>query len=278
MLLEAARAHLLSRNQPDSIASHFEFLNRTTPGPAIVVVEDVKLGRQVSVLHVALYQHALLPQGPWITAGTSRKCVVAYVTNGNISLEKGMTLRTTYSLPSPPPPVDLAALVKSNGDAHWKRQEPLYAGTRLRFTDNTLVYIPRRGHPDKSVNDYWLRLACGERWTNPSLIFVPDATLTIIEGYRGAKGQKEDATNFAHERVDWYPTLLMNLEIKRGVPEGGAEWLYMRTTLREARNGRFDMEFVILNEAGELVAHSQHVNLVVDSTRNAPTGKVKSSM
>lgn len=60
MILEVVRVHfatsLVKQNQPHTIALHAEFLRRTSVGPAIFKVEDVKLGRQTSIVHVTMEQ------------------------------------------------------------------------------------------------------------------------------------------------------------------------------------------------------------------------------
>lgn len=66
----------------------------------------------------------------------------------------------------------------------------------------------------------------------------------------------------------WYPTVLLNLDVKKVLPEEGVEWLYVRASMKQIRNGRMDLDIVILDEGGEIVALSHHVALAVDSSRN----------
>ena len=68
----------------------------------------------------------------------------------------------------------------------------------------------------------------------------------------------------------WYPTMSMSLEVKKGPPDGrpGWEWLFLRLESHQIRNGRMDIDVVVLNEEGELVALSRHVALIVPSERN----------
>jgi acyl-coenzyme A thioesterase PaaI-like protein len=47
---------LNKQKQPHTLALHLDFLRRTDTGPATFKVQDVKLGRQTSVVHVALSQ------------------------------------------------------------------------------------------------------------------------------------------------------------------------------------------------------------------------------
>jgi hypothetical protein len=66
----------------------------------------------------------------------------------------------------------------------------------------------------------------------------------------------------------WYPTLLVNLDIKKSLPTPGPEWLFVRNHAKRIRNGRMDIDIVIMDEAGEIVALSNHVALAVDVSRN----------
>jgi len=74
----------------------------------------------------------------------------------------------------------------------------------------------------------------------------------------------------AHARTThfWYPTILLNLDIKKPLPDEGVEWLFARVDTKEIKNGRMDIEVVILDEGGELVALSHHVALAVGAERN----------
>ena len=73
--------------------------------------------------------------------------------------------------------------------------------------------------------------------------------------------------------VFWYPTLLLNLEFKKALPEAGVDWLFVRVDSKQIRNGRMDLEVVILDEAGDIVALSHHVALVMGSERNVAQRK-----
>src|SRR5256885_1115981 len=101
VFLQAASLHfattLRAQNQPHTIILHLDFLRRTQAGPAKFVVKDVKLGRQTSVIHIALTQ-------------ANQEEVVGYLTNSNIDTEVGFSLDTEYNLHPPPVPVDLSKL------------------------------------------------------------------------------------------------------------------------------------------------------------------------
>ncbi|KAH7027284.1 thioesterase-like superfamily-domain-containing protein [Microdochium trichocladiopsis] len=297
-LMSAAAAHLKARGQADIITAHFEFTSRTEVGPAVIVVEEVKLGRRLSTLHVALYQGSLQPdQAPHLTlppsAGAaisgkpppSRRQVVAYFNCGSLEIERGITLPTGYDfadttrVPKPQRP-DLAALSRDQ-DRTWARMRipDKLGGLERRALHNMEYYFPRAGQLRKSVIDVWLRLAePGSRFNNVSLGYVADSWPYVVEAYRGSGTTKSTATTttrYAEEdeiREDdifWFPTVVMNLDVKKSLAgRGGVEWLSMRVEAKQIRNGRLDMEVVLLDEAGGLVAICHHVNLIVGGERN----------
>jgi N-methylhydantoinase B/oxoprolinase/acetone carboxylase alpha subunit len=61
---------------------------------------------------------------------------------------------------------------------------------------------------------------------------------------------------------------VLNLEVKKALPEEGVEWLQLRIQSKQIKNGRFDLEVLILDQEGDLVALSNHVNLILGSDRN----------
>ena len=66
----------------------------------------------------------------------------------------------------------------------------------------------------------------------------------------------------------WYPTVVLNLDIKKALSQESAEWLFTRVRAKRIRNGRMDLELVILDESGDIVAVSSHVALIVGAARN----------
>ncbi|KXJ85956.1 thioesterase-like superfamily-domain-containing protein [Microdochium bolleyi] len=296
-LMSAASAHLKARGQPDIITAHFEFVSRTEVGPAVIIVEEVKLGRRLSTLHVSLYQGALdLDHAPYITTApatssipgkttvaTSRKEIIAYFNCGSLEIERGLTLPTHYDfqdphgVPRPPRPADLSALAARQEDSTWRRM-PIptrLGGLERRALHNMEYYFPRAGPQRPSVIDVWVRLAePGGRFTNAALGYVADSWPYVVEAYRGRGGSGSGSSGGSggdvvrEDDVFWFPTVVMNLDVKKPLPAPGAEWLCMRVEAKQIRRGRLDMEVVLLDEAGELVAVCHHVNLIVGGERN----------
>lgn len=83
-----------------------------------------------------------------------------------------------------------------------------------------------------------------------------------------AAEQKAAGAGQGKTRRFWYPTVLLNLDVKKALPKEGVEWLFSRTTAKQVKNGRMDLEIVVLDAEGQIVAISNHIALAVDSQRN----------
>ncbi|KAI1075584.1 thioesterase-like superfamily-domain-containing protein [Whalleya microplaca] len=244
------RTTLAAQNQPHTITVHLEFLRRTQEGPATLTVRDVKLGRQTSTVHITLSQDG-------------REEVVGYLTNSNLDVEQGPTFNTGWSLQPSPPPADLPRLAAEGSDANWAEQKKTQ--TFRKVYNNFHLYFPRNGQVMPSMADEWLRLTSGERFTNESLGVVSDLFPLINEEMmRAQNGGKRNGPR----PVMWYPTVALNLDIKKALPPEGVEWLFVRVHAKSAKNGRDDLEVVILDEAGDIVALSHHVVLMLSAERN----------
>ena len=99
-----------------------------------------------------------------------------------------------------------------------------------------------------------------------SLGYVADAFPQIVESFRE---YAQESVPWQHRKGNlWYPTVLLNLEMKKVLPPHGVEWLFVRVRAKQIKSGRMDLEVVILDDGGELVALSQHVCLIVGADRN----------
>ncbi|KAG9236898.1 thioesterase-like superfamily-domain-containing protein [Amylocarpus encephaloides] len=288
--LQVAATHfattLSKQNQPHSIALHIDFLRRTQAGPALFTVRDTKLGRQTSVIHVTLTQ-------------SGREEVLAVITNSNMHTEDGVSFPTTYNLNPAPLPV-ATNLLSKNTDKNWRLQSNMPLSEFRRATQKTEFYFPREGQASKTCADEWIRLSTGEKWTNASLGYVSDVWPVSLLGQIVSKLlflrltnprfqmpveaslREENIYDFpeaynapvvpdSNGKVTgtmWYPTLLLNLDFKKSLPEEGVEWLFVRTEAKQIKKGRLDIETVILDAEGDLVALSHHVALAVPSERN----------
>lgn len=110
-----------------------------------------------------------------------------------------------------------------------------------------------------------------ERWTNEKLGFLVDLFPQICERFI-LKGVDQYSPTLALKEPKhlpfWYPTLLLNLDVKKALPEGGVKFLFTRLETKAIKNGRYDLEVVVMDEGGEIVALSHHVCFVVSAERN----------
>ena len=67
--------------------------------------------------------------------------------------------------------------------------------------------------------------------------------------------------------------MLLNIDFKKELPEEGVEWLFVRVQAKQIKNGRMDLDVVIIDEEGDIVALSQHVALVLSAERNIAARK-----
>ncbi|KAI1133568.1 thioesterase-like superfamily-domain-containing protein [Nemania abortiva] len=268
-ILRVAATHfsttLSKQNQPHTITLHAEFLRRTRSGLANFTVKDVKLGRQTSTIHISLAQDG-------------REEVVVYVTNANIAAESGLTLQTgwTPSPPLPTPPTDLAKLAADGEDANWVVLKDLPHPDLRKAVSRVLMHVRRGGQVAPNVVDEWVRLESGERFSMEGIGFVADVWPQMIDGLaRQQRPPQQKAPEIAKKQTDdgekiwlWYPTLVLNLDIKKMLPPEGVEWLHVRVYPKQIKNGRFDYEVVIFDQTGDIVALSHHVAMVLDGRRN----------
>ncbi|KAL8747428.1 MAG: hypothetical protein Q9190_000689 [Brigantiaea leucoxantha] len=259
-----------SQHQPHTIALHLSFLRRTSSGPARLTIKDEKLGRRTSTIHVSLSQDS----------GHDRAaaCVVGYLTQSNIHTETGITLPTRYQLHPSPSPLSSTKALRDNSDPNWtlgahKHAKFRQVGNRVHW------YFPRRGQPAPALADEWICFSHpGSRFTQTSLGYVVDQFPQVVEGYPddeivaaqgGGGGGGGGSTEVEGKpRLNWYPTVVLNLEVKKALPDEGVEWLFVRVRAKRIMSGRMDLEVLVLDELGDLVAISNHVCLVLSSERN----------
>jgi hypothetical protein len=257
------------------MALHLDFLRRTQVGPALFTVRDTKLGRQTSVIHVTLSQPTDPATLPPYTPSSAREEVVGYITNGNFAAEAGISLPTDFALSplSPPRPADFARL-RADLDHHWARQPPNPFAKFRKAATKVVTYVPRRGQAARSLADEWLCFKNGERFSAVSLGLVCDMWPMVVEAYRelpiplDASASSSNPGAMRRRVTYWYPTLLLNLEIKKILPPDGVEWLFVRVQAKQIKNGRMDLEVVIMDQEGDIVALSHHVALILGADRN----------
>ena len=285
IVLAAVKLHfkntLSSYNQPHAINLHLEFLRRTSVGPATITVQNLKLGRRTSTVHVILTQS---PSQSDNGSATPTTCVVGYLTQSNLFAETGVSLPTRWTLHPPPPPLSSTAELRRGDDPNWALQDKPFPKFR-KAAQHVDTFLPREKQAAEAGVDEWLCFSKpGERFTQESLGYVADTFPQIVENCftaaevgasfnnnaenTGSSSQETPAQQMSEVATFWYPTLLLNLDIKKTLPSEGAEFLFVRTRSKKIESGRMDIELVIVDEDGDLVASSTHVVLILGTERN----------
>ena len=291
VVLAAVKMHfettLSSYDQPHTIALNLEFLRRTSVGPAIISIQNVKLGRRTSTVHIVLTQASSRSDH----SATPTTCLVGYLTQSNLSTEEGISLPTQWALEPPAPPLSSADMLRRDEDPEWVMLKDRPYPKFRKAVQQVCVCLPRKGQVAKATVDEWLCCSKpGERFTQESLGFVADMFPQVVEtGFSvaevqaGARDNKFGTGGAEEARPStkvslmrhqgqvatfWYPTVLLNLDIKKALPPEGVEFLFVRARAKQIKNGRMDQEVTIMDQVGDLVALSTHVSLVLGSERN----------
>ncbi|KAI9926994.1 hypothetical protein ASPWEDRAFT_73146 [Aspergillus wentii DTO 134E9] len=278
VLHRTATIHFARKN-PKSIPISFQlsFLRHTRVGPAIITIKDSKIGQRTSSIHVSLSQTRTKPG----EAPREEEKLAGYITLGLESAEQGPIAKSSWTLHPPSAPgsradgsIDLAALANTGHDGRWIRYpQRVY----LSAHQHDEIYGPNDRVTLEEATmrtvDQWARFRPGgqlSRWTNESLMYLVDISPKGLERL-GAMMMSATGSSGSWELDKgslWYPTVTFNVDIKKPLPAEGVEWLYSRVETKTLRGGRADLDVVVLDEAGDLVAIASMVSLVVDATRN----------
>lgn len=304
IFLTVAKTHFTtvrpSYDQPHTIAAQLNFLRRSKLGPATFTVTEAKLGSRTSTLYITL------------TQGDSLPIVVGFFTQSNIEREEGISLPTPHELTPPRPRLRSTQGLRDGTDPEWTLFQNPFQSFRKASQHLAMYLPRQRrpATTTPGLIDLWLTMP-GQRFTQESLGYVIDSFPQMVEmadppppqdlqrgtdrrrrrqQIREGDGSSRQSEHSGSETtasgggggggsIDralwakfWYPTVLLNLEVKKTLPPEGAEWLYSRVTARQIRNGRMDLQIVVLDEEGELVALSNHVALIVPAQRNMKRG------
>lgn len=267
IILHAVKEHLQishpNLNQPDVFTVHFRFLEASNAGSISIDIKDVKMGKNTSTVHFAASQN-----------GTVK--IVGYATQFNASarVNTGFTYPTPPLLSPLPPPVDFVMLA-SNTDPNWVvHSTPYHPAHKIKSQTQCRFALPRHGMPSSTVSDGWIApIQPGERFTNVSLGWLADQWPQGVPDYRPetATGGKADRTDYGLLNTPrgiwqanmWYPTLTMDVELKKSLPEEGVEWVFVRSRAKLIKDGRMDLEVWVYDPGMELVAVSHHVCFVI---------------
>ena len=262
------------------ISMQLSFLRRTGAGRAVLDVQDVKLGARTSTIHVALLQESEKKKKNPQQLETK---IVGYVTVSPASKETGVSARTSWELEGElGREVSLGVLGREGKDARngWVKWTPPFSGFR-KATKNLEIFTrdPPAG-PDAAtgkppVMDQWTRFRPGGdaagRWTNEAVVFLVDMFPQGLLSFDRIASTAATGQADALQGKFWYPTVTLNVDLKKRLPAEGVEWLYSRVVSKAMRDGRMDIEAVVMDEAGEVVAIGSQVGLVLSASRNVGT-------
>jgi hypothetical protein len=194
--------------------------------------------------------------------------VIAVLTHANLALESGLSMPTNFHLAPKPPAANLEQLATSGTDGNWV----FWPATRPKFRKAAVtvdIYLPKGGRTTRGVVDQWIKFRNGERFTNLSLGLLSDMFPLMVESYAEDK-EAIDGAGITQEQLfkHWYPTLALNLDVKKLLPKGGVKWMFVRIQAKVIANGRKDLEVIIMDEQGEIVALSHHVAMIMSDARN----------
>ncbi|GKZ74308.1 hypothetical protein AnigIFM60653_009929 [Aspergillus niger] len=279
----------------EPVGLQISFLRRTFSGPAILTVEEIKLGARVSTIHVTLSQKPHQASSTEPPDGRALEVnVAAYITLSPPNTEDGPVIKGAWNLSPPLPPgslpngwVDFKTLVQNGTDGAWAlgpRAAPeLHAMKHLKIYSPLQSLLPRtlEDHTNQVV-DQWAQFMPGgnpAKWSNEAVMYLADifpaalARMGAMETRRllALQGKERTDKSTIEEGMAqfWYPTVMMNIDIKTRLPPEGVEWLHSRVVTRMLRGSRADLDVLVLDQNQELIATSAQVSLVVDGSRNS---------
>jgi len=207
-----------------------------------------------------------------------------------------MSLNTAYSFHPSPLPIESTQALRRDNEPNWTFVEKKFSKFR-KAGGHVKTYLPRNGQVAQALIDQWLCFENGERFTQEALGYLVDTFPQIMESANGQDDlEKEmeklqaqsasspampnnstsDEPNLGPEKSQWahfwYPTVILNIDIKKALPPGGVEWLFSRVRAKRIHNGRMDLEVTVLDVEGDVVALSTHVALIVGAERNMIRG------
>ena len=200
--------------------------------------------------------------------------------NINMQRESGFSAVTGYSLVPRPMAAHIAGLADGTNSNWIEWTFPWHPLSHLKAATHFRFFYPADGGPDPSIVDMWLTPSRPDAaFTANTLGSVADIWHRMVENYRtDAEWSTKNLVAQAKQNVSpskttiglgsqppyGYPTLSLNLEIKKALPPQGVKWLFVRARAKHIMNGRMDAEVTILNENHELVALSYQVGFIVD--------------
>ena len=226
-----------------------------------IVVEPVKLGSRVSILHVHLFTEG---KSAGTNSSKSKVAAAAYLNMGNFS-SPGPSIETYWKLEPPRTSVDLDLLSQVR-DQSWRVFHTQPFPTQRVGMSHLLhhrTFSDAQPHP--YVVDSWMCLRDGERFSNAMLGYLGAAGPMMYDGIlnkvlRTSPGlelveeEKPVTSAFSNSKMDF----------RKGLPETGVQWLFWRGIVKEVKDGRAEFEHIVMNEKGELGMVATHIAIITE--------------
>ena len=208
----------------------------------------------------------------------------------NLLVSEGISFETSWIL-SPAPVETSIPMLAADADSRWISYQCPYHPESFRRVQSYLKFFIPCELSDPTMVDQWITpLDPQATFTDENIGFVADISLPILDSFYPEeatgghaatiaaglqqKSEREngitrvpDASSGSYETPAMIMTLATSIEIKKRLPVGGVKWLFMRAQAKQIKNGRTDMEIVILDEGMDLVALSSQVLSIVDLKR-----------
>lgn len=241
--LEFADKHL-----PDPINVFVQFLSMVRPGDVVIACHCLRVSSRQCVVRVELFQHR---------GGSSGLSTMAIVTYGDMSKEKGISQGLDgMATPLPhrerecvridDPVVDATPVTRK---LHWiaPRSADGLWGHRLGG-HNREVWLSFR---DDSKISSIFHLALLADMVSPRPSF---------RTFNNKLQPLQPAATHEHGFYTRYAisTLCLSVEFKKR-PDPSTQWVMTRSNSSKVSNGRYDVNLQILDEAGDILALSNHV-------------------
>ncbi|PPJ60438.1 hypothetical protein CBER1_07352 [Cercospora berteroae] len=197
-------------------------------------------------------------------------------------LETGLSFHTNWQAhPQRLPLTSSLTSLETGQDPAWSELTTWPNHNFRKATNQIRSFFPRFGQPAQNIYDQWVCLRDPtETWANEKLGYLVDmfpqlCETYILDGFDQYDPKLTESESGLQLRDSkrkftpyWYPTVLLNLDVKKALPEGGRKFLFSRLQAKQIRNGRYDLEVVVWDEEDEIVALSHHVCFVVGAERN----------
>ncbi|KAJ5902358.1 hypothetical protein N7495_002886 [Penicillium taxi] len=216
------------------ISLQLSFLRRTAAGPTILEVEDLKLGTRTSTIQAKLFQPS--EKDP----GRLELKLTGFITVSPPSAEVGISASTGWK-PYPATPlgsladgrVNLSSLAQIGRDGAWIKLNTPFPEFRRAGTQVELYGPSKRfthlEQTESMVVDQWSRFRPGgdksARWTDAAVVYLTDMFPMAMNGFDSVSTTavaKTQGTSSGKQVKFWYPTVTLNIEMKKHLPtEGG---------------------------------------------------------